>query len=141
MRMAPVQPIAHVTSTNVRGRADLEAMLRDAPDDDTLMIYADALMADGDPRGELIALEMRRPERKPLLMRWLASHLALEPGGDHLYACDERWIPFLESPIGEFCRGVSASVRMENAQKLVDAIITKPRPFMTRFKLMAGFDG
>lgn len=39
-------------------------------------------MAEGDLRGELIALE---------------------PGGDHLNVCDERWISFLESPIGDFC--------------------------------------
>jgi uncharacterized protein (TIGR02996 family) len=45
----------------VTARSDLEAMLRASPDDDTLMIYADALIAEGDPRGELIALELRRP--------------------------------------------------------------------------------
>jgi hypothetical protein len=55
--------------------------------------------------------------------------------------CDEAWIPFLATPIGEFCRGAAAHCRMEHAQKLVAAIIEKPRPYMTRFKLMAGFDG
>ncbi len=123
------------------GRTELEALLRDAPDDDTLLIYADALMSDGDPRGELIALELRRPERKELLYRWLRSHLQLEPGGDHLFVCDERWIPFLREPIGEFCRGVAATVRIEKAKQIVDAIVERPRLYMTRFKLYAGFDG
>jgi len=125
-----------------KGRADLEQMLREAPDDDTLSIYADALMAEGDPRGELIALEMKKPERRELLMRWLASHLKLEPGGDHLFVADERFIPgYLDEPIGDFVRGVSAAVRMEDARKIVDAIVQRPRPFMTRFKLAAGFEG
>lgn len=118
-------------------------MLRASPEADTLMIYADALMAEGDPRGEQIALELRKPdpERRALLMRWLASHLKLEPGGDHLHVTDEQWIPWLSWPIGEFCRGAAATCKMENAQSLVAAIITRPRPFMTRFKLIAGFDG
>lgn len=118
-----------------------QAQLRERPDDATLAVYADLLMSEGDPRGEQIALELRRPERRPLLLRWLASHLQTEPGGDHLHAFDEEWIPFLRSPIGEFCRGVSGVARMENARALVDALIEKPRPFLTRFKLTAGFDG
>jgi len=126
----------------VSQRAELEAALRASPGDtDTLLVYADLLMTEGDPRGEQIAIELRDPARRPLLERWLASHLALEPGGDHLHAFDESWIPFLESPIGEFCRGISGLARMENARKLVDAIAAKPRPFLTRFKLTAGFDG
>jgi uncharacterized protein (TIGR02996 family) len=123
------------------GRAELEASLREAPDDDTLLIYADALMAAGDPRGELIALELRKPERRALLLRWLASHLKLAPGGDHLHVCDEGWIPFLDSPIGDFCRGAAATARMEHARELVAAIMKRPRPFMTYFQMMAGFDG
>src|SRR5215831_17084699 len=122
------------------GRAELEAMLRASPGDvATLEVYADALMSEGDPRGEQIALELRDPARRPLLERWLASHLALEPSGDHLFVADERWIPFLASPIGEFCRGVSATVRIEHAREIVDALAQKPRPFLTRFKLIAGF--
>lgn len=116
-------------------------MLRASPDDDTLLIYADALISEGDPRGELIALDLRVPERRPLLLRWLASHLSTVPGGDHLNVCDESWIPFLRSPIGAYCRGAAAFGRMEDAQRLVAAIIEQPRPFMTRFKMMAGFDG
>lgn len=32
------------------GRTELEALLREVPDEDTLMIYADALMTEGDAR-------------------------------------------------------------------------------------------
>jgi hypothetical protein len=122
-------------------RADLEAQLRARPELATLAIYADMLIDEGDPRGDQIASEMRTPERVPLLLRWLASHLQLVPGGDHLTITDERWIPFLDSPIGEFCRGASAQVRMDNARLIVDAIARRRRPFMTRFKLSAGFAG
>jgi hypothetical protein len=122
-------------------KAELEAQLRATPDLATLAVYADLLADEGDPRGEQITIELQRPERHPLLLRWLASHLQLEPGGDHLFVTDEGWIPFLRTPIGEFCRGSAALARMENAKRLVDAIIEKPRPFMTRFKLTAGFDG
>lgn len=122
-------------------KAELEAQLRALPDLASLAIYADLLMGEGDRRGEQIAIELRTPERHPLLLRWLASHLQLPPGGDHLHVTDETWIQFLDSPIGEFCRGASALARMENAQALVAAIARKPRPFMTRFKLTAGFDG
>jgi len=125
----------------MRGRAELEELLREAPDDDTLSIYADALITEGDPRGELVALALRDAERRPLLLRWLASHLRREPGGDHLFVYDESSIPFLASPMGDFCRGVSATLRMEKAQKLVEAITERPRPFMTRFKMTAGFEG
>jgi uncharacterized protein (TIGR02996 family) len=127
----------------VSQRAELEAALRASPGDtETLLVYADLLMAEGDGRGEQIALELAGdPSRRPLLDRWLASHLRQEPGGDHLHVTDESWIPFLASPIGEFCRGVAGLARMENARAIVEAIAQKPRPFVTRFRLTAGFDG
>ncbi len=123
-------------------RAELEARLRANPHDaDTHAVYADALMTEGEPRGEQIAIELAQPERRPLLVRWLASHLALKPGGDHVFVTDASWLSFLASPIGEFCRGVSATARMEEARKLADATAAKRRPFLTRFKMYAGYDG
>jgi uncharacterized protein (TIGR02996 family) len=122
--------------------ADLEDMLRARPGDvEALAVYADALMGEGDPRGEQIAIELRDPARRPLLLRWLASHLKREPGGDHLHVVDEQSIPFLASPMGDFCRGVAARVRIENARLIVDALAQRPRPFLTYFRLYAGFDG
>jgi len=96
------------------------------------------MMSEGDPRGELIALELRRPERWTLLTRWLASHLRLEPGGDHLYVAG-NYLDWLDEPIGEFCRGISVSARIEEARAIVAAVAKRPRPWLTRIKIMAGF--
>jgi uncharacterized protein (TIGR02996 family) len=43
--------------------ADLEARLIANPDDDTLAVFADALQSNGDPWGELIALELAGKEQ------------------------------------------------------------------------------
>ena len=96
-------------------------------------------MGEGDPRGELIALELRRPERWPLLERWLASHLKIEPGGDHLHVASADYLTWLDEPIGEFCRGVSLLARIEDAQRVVAAIAKRPRPWLTKIKLQPGF--
>ena len=120
-------------------RAALEAQLRVTADRDSLAIYADVLMAEGDPRGELIALELQRPERWPLLARWLASHLKVEPGGDHLHVTSKDYLSWLDEPIGEFCRGVSLLARIEDTQKAVAAIARRPRLWVTRIKLQPGF--
>jgi len=53
----------------VGARADLEAMLRAWPDDDTLLIYADALISESDRRGEQLVLDLRVPERRPLSLQ------------------------------------------------------------------------
>jgi hypothetical protein len=96
-------------------------------------------MGEGDPRGELIALELGRPERWPLLQRWLASHVKLEPGGDHLHVANADYLTWLDEPIGEFCRGVSLVARIEDAQRAVAAIAKRPRPWLTKIKLQPGF--
>lgn len=63
--------------------AELEAVLQRQPDDATWAVYADLLQAKGDPRGELIALDLqldregRPPElvkrRNAALRSWLGS--------------------------------------------------------------------
>ncbi|MDQ3341458.1 MAG: TIGR02996 domain-containing protein [Myxococcota bacterium] len=68
-------------------REDLEAALRARPDDSTLLVYADLLQAQGDPRGELIALDLRPPEqstngletrRGQLLAAWLGDDVDVQ---------------------------------------------------------------
>lgn len=61
---------------------ELEATLQAAWDDDTAAVYADRLTADGDPRGELIAIDLhpnreQLTERKRELIRsWLGDAIA-----------------------------------------------------------------
>ena len=67
-------------------REELEASLQARWSRDELAVYADALMAEGDVRGELIALDLHRePRPRPiarsrqrlaLLARWLGEELA-----------------------------------------------------------------
>ena len=68
-------------------RDELEATLRARPDDHTLLVYADLLQAQGDPRGELIALDLRPPgmsmqgiekRRGQLLRSWLGDDFELQ---------------------------------------------------------------
>ena len=62
-------------------RDQLEASLRARCDHDTLAVYADFLQAHGDPRGELIALDLNgasssvdvEKRRGQLLKRWLGD--------------------------------------------------------------------
>jgi uncharacterized protein (TIGR02996 family) len=71
----------------VSTREDLEAALRVRPDDSTLLVYADLLQAQGDPRGELIALDLRPPDqstngletrRGQLLASWLGDEVDVQ---------------------------------------------------------------
>jgi uncharacterized protein (TIGR02996 family) len=71
----------------VSTREDLEAALRARPDDATLAVYADYLQAQGDPRGELIALDLTPPamstnglevRRGQLLEKWLGDDIDLQ---------------------------------------------------------------
>jgi uncharacterized protein (TIGR02996 family) len=75
----------------VSTREDLEAALRTRPDDATLGVYADFLQAQGDPRGELIALDLRAPamsiqsievRRGQLLRAWLGDDVEVAFDGD-----------------------------------------------------------
>lgn len=68
-------------------RDELEAALRAHPDDATLAVYADLLQAQNDPRGELIALDLRAPamstrgietRRGQLLEAWLGDDIDLQ---------------------------------------------------------------
>jgi uncharacterized protein (TIGR02996 family) len=71
----------------VSTRDELEAALLARPDDTTLLVYADLLQAQGDPRGELIALDLRPPDqsttgierrRGQLLAAWLGDEIDVQ---------------------------------------------------------------
>jgi uncharacterized protein (TIGR02996 family) len=71
----PVSTIPHASN------ASLEAAILENPDDDApYLVYADWLMAEGDPRGELIVMQHDADEadgaRKTTLKRAVNAHLA-----------------------------------------------------------------
>jgi hypothetical protein len=60
---APNKPVAKPHTPQGRD-ADLEARLIASPDDETIAVFADALQREGDPWGELIALELAGKEKE-----------------------------------------------------------------------------
>jgi uncharacterized protein (TIGR02996 family) len=71
----------------VTTRDELEAALRVRPDDATLRVYADLLQAEGDPRGELIALDVEGirdyKRRGQLLTAWLGDDIPVAWSAAH----------------------------------------------------------
>jgi len=124
----------------VATRDDLEAALRTNPDRDTLSVYADLLQNAGDPRGELIALELHKgPERYNLLLNWLAAELRPFPHtGLHVTATwVERW---LNEPLGDFTRGIFAIDHAPQLRQLLDAVSSRPRLWLTRIHVSCDQD-
>ena len=66
MKKAPAKPAAKpAPKKKTQGRdVDLEARVIANPDDETVGVFADALQANGDPWGELIALELAGKEKE-----------------------------------------------------------------------------
>jgi hypothetical protein len=136
---------------------ELEAALQKAWDDDTAAVYADALQAAGDPRGELVALDLHiarhgatrelEATRRDKLFAWL--------GGDSL--CDRPWRPrdfrfglldrffitsdtkytaldyvaaLVFSPAGPYLRSVQIFVHAEALVETLAILATRPLPWL-----------
>src|SRR4051794_40471020 len=71
-------------------RAALEDAIREDPDDaGRYLALGDLLQIDGDPRGELIALQQAgRPETTAAAEAWLAAHPEL---GGEIAECELAW--------------------------------------------------
>jgi hypothetical protein len=127
------RPDAPARPPGPEGR-DLEAALLASWDRDTLAVYADHLQSLGDPRGELIALDLQLEQRAThelverrtsLLSAWLGGLAPSDPHGswigdsfrlgfveDLVIACDQadaeaRLAAVLTSPLGPYCRRVT----------------------------------
>lgn len=144
---------------------ELEDALRARWDRDTLLVYADALQAQGDPRGELIALDVEAAERaitpelalrrRRLLYEWLGGstihdrpiHEASFRYGfvtDFFATRHNKCSPadlvrgLLKSPAGPFVRGLTLDVATEG--ELRDALhhlIYAARPWLERLEIRA----
>jgi len=101
------------TALATASNAELEAQCRAAPDDAaTWAVYADWLMQQGDPRGELAALVVRGAPTGELIR---ANHLALF-GSDDLWSAVE-----VTAWRHGFPLGVTIKVQMDDQLQLVDA--------------------
>jgi uncharacterized protein (TIGR02996 family) len=113
-------------------RDDLEDALHVRPDDHTLLVYADLLQAQGDPRGELIALDLRSPamsmqsietRRGQLLRQWLGDDIELE-----LDAAQQLWYAGdLEGTYATFdCGFVDLFVKDDTDYPLIGQLLRTP---------------
>jgi len=138
-----------------KSRDELDAALRARFDPDDLAVYADLLQSEGDPRGELITLELQTavtPEiverRRALLRSWLGDMPIVE---DVLLNFRYGFIEdmqldgaagyaWLASPAGEFLRtGWMYGKRIE-VQRALTALAAKPRPWLTKLALEERWD-
>ncbi|WP_164008631.1 hypothetical protein [Pyxidicoccus trucidator] len=114
---------------------------------DTLAVYADHLQQRGDPRGELIALDLRpspedkawRTQRQALLVAWLGEELAARAGHlvqhGFIHALrDDRFHPpgLLDGPLGAFVRGYTLRGDGQDVARLA----SRPRPWLTSLTLV-----
>jgi len=135
-------------------RDDLEAALVACWNVDDLAVYADHLLADGDPRGELIALDLHpdrvAPEwgarRQAALRAWLGGDLAARAQGlvrhGFVHALDDGkgaagalTGPLLDSPAGAFVRSFTARGPATRVRASLQRLAARPRPYLTHLRI------
>jgi hypothetical protein len=135
-------------------RDRLEAALRASWERDDLAVYADLLQSEGDPRGELIALDLAKPDdrrsteasewrdrRRNLIAAWVGDRWVaaveryLHQG--FLEGVDERAAELLATPAGHYLRSFHISEWDHSASATFEALIARPRPWLTRLEIHA----
>jgi len=134
-------------------RADLEEALAACWNSDDLTVYADLLLADNDPRGELIALDLRpRPDdddwqarRIAAATRWLGSNLAQRARALIRYAFVEELddskrhgnvsSALLSSPAGAYVRRFVTRGQATKVRATILELAGRPRPFLTQLEV------
>ncbi|MBA2543783.1 MAG: hypothetical protein H0V17_29335 [Deltaproteobacteria bacterium] len=134
-------------------RDDLEEALAACWNLDDLAVYADLLLAEDDPRGELIALDLQPdPEsdewaarRFAVIARWLGSDLArrshhlVKHGFIHALDDGKRSGPLaqtlLESPAGSCVRRFTTRGPSTKVRATIQRLAAKSRPFLTQLEV------
>jgi hypothetical protein len=141
-------------------RDDLEEELHDAFDHDHLALYAEELQRQGDPRGELIALDLRSdaegetPElgerRRELIVSLLGPVAAAHPlvrcrygFVDLMFALREEmhagsmqaFDAVLRGPLGTYVRDATLYGDGQRLRELMSSLGLRMRPFLTRLSL------
>jgi len=92
-------------------RSEIEAELAEEFDLEQLAVYADVLQTEGDPRGELIALDLANSDadREALLVRWLGPVLAATVDTELGFITDneEQLAAWIAHPAAHYVRGAS----------------------------------
>ncbi|MEO8703523.1 MAG: hypothetical protein ABI867_25975 [Kofleriaceae bacterium] len=129
-------------------RDDLEATLLAGWNADDLAVYGDQLLAVGDPRGELVQLDLSpQPNlriwwtrRRAALESWLGSELATRAGHlvQHGFVPELRdgWYPeeLLAHKLGAYVRGFTTWGR-ERVPRSLARLAAQPRPWLRRLAI------
>ena len=126
----------------------LEAALRIELDRETLLVYADELLAAGDPRGELIAIDLaeaseeRAARRAELIGDWLGPsppHGTIRYGFIDVDATSaqpwEQLAVALDGPAARYVRGVTAVGDRAAVELAIGQIASAERPWLARVTL------
>ncbi len=135
-------------------RDDLEEALVACWNVDDLGVYADLLLADGDPRGELIALDLSpdeaseewRARRQAVLRAWLGRDLAARAHAivrhGFVHALDDGkgaagalTGPLLDSPAGAFVRSFTTRGPATRVRASLQRLAARPRPHLTQLRI------
>jgi hypothetical protein len=138
--------------------AELEAALVAEWSLDNLQVYGDALQAAGDPRGQLIAIDLHIAKfgstqelayrRRQRLREWLELPKHIDPTNgpwrgvkfafgfvDNLPADFASEV--LRSPAGRFVRGLSLSYQIPNMVELLHELAAAERPWLDRLSIVS----
>ncbi len=136
----------------------LEATLADDFSLDNLQVYGDALEATGDPRGQLIAIDLHIAKhgssrdleyrRRQRLRDWLELSHAVDPTKGPWKAVSFKFgfvddlraelaDQVLKSPAGRYVRGLSLSQRMPLVASVLHALGSAPRPWLDRLTIVS----
>jgi hypothetical protein len=142
---------------------ELEAALHARWDRDTLLVYADALQAAGNPRGELIALDLELADsgwthevatrRRKCLYDWLGGSTLLDRpwheasfrdgfatdfdvGTDGNHDGAEYLEALFASPAGPYVRGLTIrGGRPDDVREVLEVLIRARRPWLERLSI------
>jgi hypothetical protein len=128
---------------------ELEAAVRAAWDREAIAIYADHLQAIGDPRGELVAIDLRIDEgnvdaaitarREQLIAEWFGADLP--PGIVHYGFVDVRATGMrsdsqlavaLRGPGAKYVRSVELAGPHPELVPALEQLVAEPRPWLTK---------
>jgi hypothetical protein len=133
--------------------AELEAVVRVAWDRDAIAIYADHLQASGDPRGELVAIDLRIDagdandaviaRRNELIAQWFGADL---PPGIVKYGFvdvnatgagpDSQLAIALRGPGANYVRSVALVGPPDQLVRALDLLASEPRPWLTTMSIV-----
>lgn len=135
-------------------RDDLEEALLACWNVDDLAVYADHLLGDGDPRGELIALDLHpdpasgewQARREVVLRAWLGRDLAARAHAlvrhGFVHALDDGkgaagalTAPLLDSPAGAFVRSFTTRGPATKVRASLQRLAARPRPHLTHLRI------